>query len=82
MGVRYQQCLAIIQPGIGNIPDIVSLKREFEQVVIQQVGSLRSEVKRVRYVAELWLSSPGIMMKTEKNKQMKSIGNEMAFHLH
>ncbi|CAB4399464.1 unnamed protein product [Rhizophagus irregularis] len=59
------------QPGVGNIPDVVSLKREFEQVVIQQVGSLRSEVKRVRYVAESWLSSPGILTETEKRRGMR-----------
>jgi hypothetical protein len=38
-----------------------SLKRHIEKVIKEEVSELRREVKKVRYFAEAWLSSPGML---------------------
>ncbi|CAG8645183.1 5930_t:CDS:2 [Dentiscutata erythropus] len=47
-----------------------SLKRNIERVVKEV--ELRRKVKKVCYFAEAWLSSPGIVMETEKGQALIS----------
>ncbi|GBB94479.1 hypothetical protein RclHR1_23620001 [Rhizophagus clarus] len=49
--------------------------------VKEEVSELRREVKKVRYFAEVWLSSPGIDTETEKGKRVVTHGTEMDFPL-